>query len=335
MNGVFKTALLAAAMALPASPAWAQQAQGFDARSLSIENFIGRIEIRNGERLSVSAEPGRGGHEAPSIREEAGGVMIDGGYSLDNVRCSRRGGELTFTTERSGFFGFMRRGGESGRLSDYPVLVISAPEDIALSIRSSIYDGSAGSLGSADIQVRGCGRFEMLDVAGDAGLRVSGSGRLKAGDIGGDAVLRISGSGRVEAGNVGGDAELRISGSGSVSAGDIGGASQMRISGSGSLSAGDVHDVEIRVSGSGSVQMQNQTGAFSARLSGSGGVQVGAGRAEPFEVRISGSGGVRHGGEAVNADVSVSGSGTVSAERFSGSMNWRGRGATRMQSTGE
>ncbi|KAA5804489.1 hypothetical protein F1654_00295 [Alkalicaulis satelles] len=314
-----------AALTLGAAPAaLAQQGQGYDAGVVQIANFIGNIEIREGgERIVVEARPGAGGQDAASVRLSGGVVAIDGGQSVGRVNCRRRDGEA-YIGARGGWFGL---GGAQTALSDYPSLVITAPASMGLVIRQSLYQGEAGALGEADLEMRSCAHFRAGDIAGPLTARMSGSGALTAGNVGADADLVLSGSGRVTTGDIAGAADARISGSGAVRTGDISGPSSVTVSGSGGFQAGEIGDLTAVVSGSGSVRASGQTGALTTRISGSGSVRLGSGRADPLRATISGSGSVRHGGEAANADVNISGSGSVRASRFTGETRWRGRGA--------
>ncbi|MCC5997428.1 MAG: DUF2807 domain-containing protein [Oceanicaulis sp.] len=314
-----------AALSLSAAPgALAQEAGVYDAGAVQIANFIGRIEVREGgEGIAVEARPGAGGEAAAQVRLTGGVVAIDGGQSLGRMSCRRRGGEAYISTRR-GWFGM---GGDETALRDYPSLVITAPASMALVIRQSVYEGQAGDLAQADLELRSCGHFSAGDVAGDLTARMSGSGALSAGAVGGDAELTVSGSGRIRTGDIDGGASVRVSGSGAAETGNIAGPLGVRVSGSGGLTAGEIGDLDAVVSGSGGVRASAQTGAVTARISGSGSVRLASGRADPLRATVSGSGSVRHGGEAADADVTISGSGTVRASRFTGDTRWRGRGA--------
>lgn len=319
------TAGLALLMTGAAPGAVAQEGQTFDADTVQIINFIGRIEVREGgESIVVEARPGSGGGAAAQVQLTGGVVAIDGGQTVSRINCRRRDGEA-WLGGGGGWFGF--GGGDARPMSDYPSLVITAPASMGLVIRDSIYEGEAGALGEADLAVRSCGHFTAGDVSGALSASMSGSGALTTGSVGEGADLALSGSGRITTGNVGGAVDARVSGSGDIRAGDVAGGMRAIVSGSGSLTAGSVGVLNAVVSGSGSVRTGEQTGAMSARISGSGSVRVESGRAQPFSAVVSGSGSVRHGGEAVDVDVAISGSGGVRAERFSGEIRWRGRGA--------
>ena len=95
--------------------------------------------------------------------------------------------------------------------------------------------------------------------------------------------------------------------------------------GSGDLSLNSVGDLLAGIRGSGDVDIATQTGRFEVDGNGSGDVRVSRGRAMPFLVSVSGSGDVRHGGEAVDADVRINGSGSVSADSYSGNFRWQSR----------
>lgn len=350
------SACLAASLAAPiAFGQSGQSGQSYAADALSIEAFIGRVEIRTGSGtgISVRVEPGSGDHAGPAIREAAGRLVIDGGQSLRNLRCDSRRGEL-----RIG-----RRPGAAEPISAYPTLIIEAPSTTSFHIEDSAFVGEAGDLGAARVAMDHCGDFSIRGIAGDAVLSINGSGDLTVGEIGGDAMLSINGSGDIGAAAVGnldvsingsGDIEIdrhsgafgiSINGSGTVlvasgmatsfnaginGSGDItyrGEAAGVEITsnGSGDITLAAAGDVRAGLRGSGDIEIGTQTGHFEVSSRGSGDVRVANGRAMPFIVASSGSGDVRHGGEAVNTDVEIRGSGDVSAGAYSGSYRWVSR----------
>ncbi|MBI1264078.1 MAG: hypothetical protein GC187_05025 [Alphaproteobacteria bacterium] len=319
------TAGLALLLMGAAPGAFAQDAGAYDAGTVQITNFIGRIEIREGgDQVVVEARPGADGADTAQVSLTGGVVVIDGGQTVSGVNCRRRDGEAFLGGGRS-WFGF--GGGDSRAISEYPSLVITAPASLGLVIRDSIYEGEAGALGEANLAVRSCTHFTTGQIAGALNAAMSGSGALTAGDVGGAANFALSGSGRITTGDIAGAVDARISGAGDVRTGDIAGALTAVVSGSGGLATGDAGDLTSVVSGAGSVRVEDQTGAMSARISGSGSVRAASGRAQPFSAIVSGAGSVRHGGEAVDVDVAISGSGSVQAGQYSGELRWRGRGA--------
>lgn len=306
-------AVLAAAVIFVAPPVFAQSQQSYDSRGLSIENFIGRIEVRTGtgSQVVVRVEPGSGGHDRPDVALRGGVVIIDGGQNMSGRNCSRRGGEIHVGA--GGRFLGLFGGSGGGALSEFPALIVEAPAGVNLSINRSIYQGAAGDLGDAAVRVNGCGDFRINAIAGDADLAINGSGDLHTGPVGGEA-------------------RLSVNGSGDLYAGDIAGAARISINGSGDVRVASLRDARLSINGSGDIHAGRQDGAFSAGINGSGDIRIAEGRAQPFAASINGSGDVRYGGEAVDATVAIRGSGSVTAGTFSGAMNWTGRGSGRVRS---
>ena len=313
------TAFALASLAVIANAATAQdQGQGYTADTVSIENFIGRVEIRTGDSAGVSVSITNPGDrvEDPQLQQSGSTVTIDGGQSIRNLNCNSRNGTIRIGRRWSG----------QHEISEYPLLTITAPASLALQLRDAAFQGTAGDLGSLDLQMSSCGRFETGAIAGDVDININGSGDLITRDIGGDADIGINGSGDVVIGDVAGMVDVGINGSGDVQVADIGGQADVGINGSGDVEFGSVTGLEIRISGSGDVEARTLNGPFSARIGGSGDIAVHGGRAEPFEVSINGSGDVRFGGTAVNVTVRESGGGDVSIEEIEGSVDWRRNG---------
>lgn len=313
--------IAASALVLAGALAPAGSAQSFDASSLDVRNFIGRIEIReaNGPIL-VNVEGGASDIDAPSISESGGMVRIDGGHSMRNMNCTTRNGNIS-----------VRQGwrGERRPLSDYPTLVISAPSSLALHVERTLFVGEAGNLGSLDLDFDHCGSFTADDVAGDASIDIDGSGDVRIGMVGGMAEFEIDGSGDLISEGINGSAELGIDGSGDITTGDIGGSVRIGIDGSGDIETGRVNGAEINIDGSGNTVLASVAGGVNIGIDGSGDVVIGEGRAQPFHVEIDGSGDVRFNGEAVDLHVEIDGSGDVRVQQSSGSYYWREHGRVR------
>ncbi|MEE2567712.1 GIN domain-containing protein [Hyphobacterium marinum] len=349
------TGLTASAAIGQSTLAGGGSSHSFGADAVSIEDFIGRVEVRtvSGSEVTVSVRPGSGDHAAPSITQEGDRVLVDGGQELRRLQCRNRNNEMRV--------GWRGRGLEA--IDAYPTLIIEAPASLDFHIEDSAFTGEAGELGRARIAINHCGDFAVRSVSGDASLSINGSGDLSVGEIGGASQFSINGSGDIGVASVG-DLDLSINGSGDVEIDRHNGAFDMSINGSGDVlitagmatgfdlsinGSGDVDyrgeaaDVDISVNGSGDItlaaagdfraslrgsgdiEVGTQTGRFEVDNDGSGDVRIRAGRAMPFLVETSGSGDVRHGGEAVDADVDIRGSGNVSAASYSGSYRWRSR----------
>tara|TARA_R110000868_G_scaffold57591_2_gene177774 strand:- start:954 stop:1955 length:1002 start_codon:yes stop_codon:yes gene_type:complete len=313
------TAILAASLSLIAHAATAQTGgQTYQASAISIENFIGRVEIRTGSSSQISVSISNPGDlvEDPTLQQTGSRLAIDGGQSMRNLNCNIRNEQMSIGRGR-----FTRH-----PIADYPVLTITAPESIALHLEESAFQGETGALGALDLSMDNCGRIETGAIAHDVNLSINGSGDVTTAGIGGDVNVDINGSGDVVLGNVSGIADIDINGSGDVRFGDVTGDSTVDINGSGDVAFGTIAGLAVRISGSGDIEAASMNGAFSARINGSGDIAVRDGRAEPFDVYVGGSGDVSFGGTAVNVTVRESGSGDVDIRSVEGSIDWRRNG---------
>ena len=304
------------ALAMTASAQPGSSAQSYSGDTVSIENFIGRVEVRTGGS-DIRVEFRNPGSEAetPTDRSVGGGVAIDGGQSVRRLNCRTRDNEV-----------FIGRWPGATSINEYPVIIITAPASVNFSMSDSAFVGQAGDLGSLELSMNSCGRFEAGDIDRTASLRINGSGDVRVRDIGGSAMLNINGSGDIDAGNIGGDADININGSGDIVAGNVTGATEIDINGSGDIELARLASLDINISGSGDVEADAMDGAFEARISGSGDIEVRNGRAEPFLAHINGSGDISFGGTAVNVTVRESGGGDVNINEIEGSIDWRRNG---------
>lgn len=293
---------------------------GYSADTVAIDHFIGNIEVRTGSSNQVTVAISNPGDlvEEPTISNASGTLTIDGGESMRNLRCSSRNNNVRIGRSRLNMHD----------IEDYPTLVITAPADIAFNLRRSAFVGESGDLGSLDMSMSSCGRFNGGNIAGVAAISINGSGDITVGSIGSNADVDINGSGDVVFAGVGGAATIGINGSGDVQTGDINGDADVSINGSGDVEFGSVAALEIGISGSGDVKADSMNGAFDARINGSGDIRVRGGRAEPFGVYIGGSGDVTFDGTAVNVSVREGGSGDVRIDNIEGTVSWRRHGRT-------
>lgn len=316
-------ALMGGAAILGATATAQNSSASYSGDTVSIEGFIGRIEVRTGSAGGIDVSVRNPGDHAddPQVNQSGNSVAIDGHQSMRNLNCSNRNGTMMIGRGGWGF-------GNRVNINEYPVLTITAPSDVTLEIRDSAFLGEAGDVGELSVSMNSCGRLEASDVAGEAFVRISGSGDVFLDEVGGRAIVDINGSGDVELASVGADADIDISGSGDVAAADVDGDVEISINGSGDVRLGEIGGLSVRISGSGDIEASEMQGAFEARINGSGDIHVRGGRAEPFEASISGSGDIRFDGTAVNVTVNESGSGDVHVEDVEGSVSWRRNGRT-------
>ena len=263
---ILATALCTASLSAPA--ALAQSDQSFAGDAISIQDFVGRIEVRESQssQISVSVRRGDGEYTAPLVTESGGRVLIDGETSMRGLQCSRRGGVVRVGT----------RFGSRRPITDYPTLVIEAPASLALSIDDSLFVGETGNLGSASIEVDRCGDFAMGDIAENASFEVNGSGDLTVGSIGGDARFGINGSGDIDARSVG-DLRVSINGSGDIEIATQTGAFTADINGSGDINIhnGRAQPFNVGINGSGDINHGGEVVDADVDINGSGDVSAG------------------------------------------------------------
>jgi hypothetical protein len=229
--------------------------------------------------------------------------------------------------------------------SNITVSITGKPEELALiEVASS---GSAVSIESRRRHKRVSGDPEdvahiQISVPRGTNLTIDGlTGEAAIDSVGGNlkleawaldaeigdmrnSALEIAGSGDISLGATAGDLKIEIAGSGSVEAG---GADQAEVSiaGSGDVTVGDVRrGLTAEIAGSGDIHVESVNGPVKVGLAGSGDVTIERGRANPLQVEIIGSGDFEFGGEAVDPEISVMGSGSVSLGSYTGKLRSNG-----------
>lgn len=284
-------------------------AAGASAQSVSIENFIGRVDIVPGSALSLE-----GGDPATS-RLDGSSLVVDGGESMRGLNCSTKRDTIK-----------LRRGkglrSKTSDLSDYPSLRITAPAGTTFEIEDSVVIGRAGDLASVDLKLPKCGRFAFGDVSGILRASVSGSADISAGRVG-EARLASSGSGDFDVASA--DAlEFASSGSGDLKIGSVSGPASARSSGSGDSVIESVDgDLVFRSSGSGDLAVGRLNGAAELRSTGSGDMTIGEGDIPTLSARSTGSGDLSVGGRVGDADLVSIGSGDFDLASQDGDLTYR------------
>lgn len=188
--------------------------------------------------------------------------------------------------------------------ADYAQFKLSVPRGTNLTIDGMVGDLAAGDLGG-DIKIDATALDGTFGNVRSVSVDASGSLDVDFGDIAGNLNVDVSGSSDIKAKSAQA-ASVEISGSGELNVGAIRQGLSASINGSGSIEAGSVN------------------GPVSVDVSGSGEVHIAQGRADPLQVEISGQGEFTFGGEAVNPEISVSGSGNVSIEKYTGKLKTHG-----------
>lgn len=283
--------LLLAGTAGAALVASAQELSGGteSGRALTIDGFVGSIEIREGNSLDYQLDMGKRIVPEPQIENVNGGLVVHGGLEKGPHRCNVNGKR----------FEMQMKGGDKHPIADFPTLIITAPagSDMALSILGGqVKMDDANSL---SLDFAGCGDVTFGDITQDLKLNIYGSGDVAGGNTG-PAEVRIQGSGDFVMKDVRGPALIDISGSGDVTIGDIEGSSRMQIKGSGDIDIASIEsdsDVDLR---------------------GSGDVEIKRGDVKEFKVNVLGSGDVQFNGGADDVSVLLKGSGDVYVARSNG-----------------
>lgn len=306
MTTMKKTSLLFAALpvfALSALPAFAGE-QAFDAKSLEIENVVGRVTITTGNvsQIKVDIDNGAGVMETPKA-SMSGDVLRVGYDHKQKVRQCSANGRYSFGDARN--VKLRLKGGKKHNLAEYPSIHIVVPANTSLDMHGGAVFGTAGDMGASDVAINSCGDFRMGNVNGDFRANINGSGDLAAGNVAGALDTSINGSGDVRIGAVSGDARLAINGSGDID-------------------TGVVQGLSTKINGSGDVKVASATGAVSITINGSGDVGVKDGEATPLSVTVRGSGDIKFGGHANGVDYNLAGSGDIDVRSFSGDLNRRG-----------
>lgn len=279
------------------------------AQSVTVENFIGQVEIVAGAELAVEAGGVAVEREGDALRVDGGVVKRDRLYAT----CNMKGQQVRINRRP---------------LDSYPTLRITAPATTALVVRDSIVfsAGTAAPLGEVDVSLANCGGLSFGDVSGTLRATINGLADVSAGDVGA-AELRTSGSGDFEIGDAG-SLSFRSSGSGDLASGRVAGPAAIQTSGAGDAVLVAVGDgLEFRSSGSGDLLAGRVDGAVSLRSTGSGDVEIDAGEITALDASSTGSGDVKIGGRVGDAEIRSTGSGDVDIAEQAGRLSVRTTGS--------
>lgn len=191
---------------------------------------------------------------------------------------------------------------------DYAQFKLTVPKGTNLTIDEMVGEVEVGDL-AGDVKIDATSLDATIGAVKSAKLDISGSLDLTLGDVAGKLEVDVSGSADVKAGSVE-TADLDISGSGEIELKSI------------------RNGLTAEINGSGSVKAEAVNGPLTVELSGSGEVAIAHGRANPLKVDISGQGEFSFGGEAVNPEVEVSGSGSIWLGSYTGKLKSQGGNLT-------
>jgi hypothetical protein len=187
---------------------------------------------------------------------------------------------------------------------DYAQFKLTVPQGTNLTIEDMVGEAAVGDIGG-DVKIAATSLDATIGAVKSAKLDISGSLDLTLGDVAGKLDVDVSGSADVKAGSVE-SADLDISGSGELELKTV------------------RRGLTAEINGSGSVKVEAVNGPVRVDLSGSGEVAIAHGRADPLKVDISGDGEFSFGGEAVNPEVEVSGSGSIQLGSYTGKLKSQG-----------
>jgi hypothetical protein len=270
----------------------AQQLESYDARDLSIERFVGVLEVETGgvERVEAVWDAGEGLIDAP--RFEVRGDRLE----VSQLRRRERGWDWDWDSDcRGDGQDLSVEVGREGRhpIADYGRLRVRIPEGAHVEIAGGVLTGTVGDVGELEVGLGSCGDLTVGNVAGDAEVAVNGAGAVKVGAIGGGLSLAVNGSGSLVTGPVAGGLEAAVNGSGDA----------------------EIASVEDDIE---------------AAINGSGDIHVLGGTADSIEASIMGSGQLRFDGTAENVELSAFGSGDVYVAEVTGDVTTSAFGSGRV-----
>lgn len=342
MTKFFKTRRLPFSFLIMLCAASAAANSAFANETLTIENFIGTINIETSEGAPLRIIKSQNG-DTVTVSESSGRLILDGGVAKpDGKDCEGHYGRYNVSffskKEKSGQFGGYKN------LETYPVITVSAPDDVDVFIKNSIPFMTIGDMGALNATLNSCGNLDFGNLSGEARISIMGSADFTLDDIQ-NLDLTIKGSGDVKAGNAGivtidlkgsGDVDLqditavdiKSVGSGDVEIGQIRGPLVYVGHGSGDFEAVEILEgLVYEGRGSGDFSAESVTGDVSIQSRGSSSVDIGDGSIGKLLVTTRGSGEVDIDAIVESAELFASGSGDISVKRVNGNVSMREAGS--------
>ncbi len=291
-----------------------------DAQTLTIENFIGTVQVKLGAGKKITVTDADG----VNYNTNKAGLNVDDGKNVRDYNC-RYKKNMPYIGKGKWF----RKSGGKGyvNINEFPLVKITIPENVHVEIKNTILFGNIEQIGSGNIHISSCGDLQLGDVSGRFNLKVSGAGDVKMGDAG-DSTISISGSGDVIAGDFA-SADIVVSGSGDLEAGDVIRHAKIQTSGSGDIVLARIKG-GLEYSGSGSSDFEADYvggGDLSVRVSGSSDITIKAGEVDNLYIRASGASDVVYNGSSVNAKARASGASDIYIRKPSGNLSTSDSGA--------
>jgi hypothetical protein len=270
----------ACAAAAVAGPAFAE--------TLTVRNFVGRVEVITGDydRLEVELIPGEAG-DLPRVSRRGADVDVEG--RRDTVDWSWDGGGAGCRGNRDGRLVRTERGGDYHSFSELPLIRATAPRGVTLEIDASLIEGVAGAVGAADIELTGCASLAIESTAGPLGADLAGAGILTVGTVAAGLDADIAGAGVLSAGDVRGPLVADVAGAGRLHIEEIRG------------------DADIDVAGAAQVRIVRLDGDVMADVVGVSALEVEDGQIGRLDLDVAGMSHVNIRGSAREAKVDVAG----------------------------
>ena len=284
-------AAVAATLILPAvadDSGWTSgQWRGFDAKSVKIDDVVGklRVEVKPQAQVSIQISGTKQRVGEVDVRMNGDQLVVDGEKNNEGV------------WDWKNWFNFNDAHNSTKDLDVHIVV----PKGTDIDVRDMIGDAAIGDTMS-DVHFEAVASNAWIGRTKAAHLSMAGSGKINIADIAGELHLDIAGSGRIKAGSAS-DVHADIAGSGSAEMGAINGGLHLDIAGAGDFNATKVN------------------GPVHVGIVGSGSVKIPQGVANPLHVDIMGAGDFVFGGQAVDPHVSALGSGRVKIRSYTGQMH--------------
>lgn len=248
-----KAALFASALTLTALPALAFGPQDYAAREVTVQDVVGRLEVKV---------------DAGASKVTASVTGPDRWVQL--VEVTKEGDDLVIHQKDS------PRDRRWRDKDDWVTVTLTVPAGTKLEIDGFTGEGTVGDLrGALSVGGMNSGTLNVGRVS-TASIGIDGSGDVKLGDVDRDIEVEINGSGSVVTGRTSGKTALEINGSGEITLAQANGAINAEINGSGDIriQSGVADPLAVEINGSGSLLLDGVARNQSIDQSGSGNVRV-------------------------------------------------------------
>lgn len=248
-----KAALFASALTLTALPALAFGPQDYAAREVTVQDVVGRLEVKvdaGASKVTASVTGPDRWVQLVEVKKEGDDLVI---HQKDSPRDRRWRDK-----------------------DDWVTVTLTVPAGTKLEIDGFTGEGTVGDLrGALSVGGMNSGTLNVGRVS-TASIGIDGSGDVKLGDVDRDVEVEINGSGSVVTGRTSGKTALEINGSGEITLAHANGPINAEINGSGDIriQSGVADPLAVEINGSGSLLLDGVARNQSIDQSGSGNVRV-------------------------------------------------------------